>query len=116
MKALNGMAIVPRVTAVTSSAAPTPNADTTDLYDMTALATDPTFGAPTGTPLNGQKLIVRIKDNGTARAPSWNAVYVAGGAALPTTTVAGKILTIGFMYNSSNSLNKWMCLAASQEV
>lgn len=116
--AISGTTItnIPRVNGTTSSATPTPDADTTDLYNLTALAEAATFGAPTGTPVNGQKLIIRIKDNGTARALAWNASYVAGGTTLPTTTVLSKILHVGFMYNTDNSLNKWMCLASQQEV
>lgn len=105
-----------RVTAATNSdTAPTPNADTTDIYTFTALSVAPTFGAPTGTPVNGQKLIIRIKDNGTARALNWNAAYVAGGASLPTTTVINKTMHLGFIYNTDNSLNKWMLIAKSEE-
>jgi hypothetical protein len=106
---------VTRVTGTTSSATPTPDADATDLYSLTALATNPTFGQPTGTPANGQKMMIRIKDNGTARTLSWNAAYVAGGVSLPTTTVAGKIMHLGFIYNTDNSLNKWMLIAKSEE-
>lgn len=104
-----------RVNGTTSSSTPTPDIDTTDLYDLTALAANATFGAPTGTPFNGQKLLIRIKDNGTARTLSWNGAYVAGGAALPTTTVISKILYVGFIYNTANALNKWQCVASSQE-
>jgi hypothetical protein len=107
--------IAPRVASTASSATPTPNADTTDLYDLTALTEAAAFGAPTGTPVNAQKLIIRIKDNGTARALTWDAAYVAGGITLPTTTVLSKILTLGFMYNTANSLNKWMLIASAQE-
>lgn len=106
----------PRVTSATSSASPTPNADNTDLYALTAQAATATFGAPTGTPANGQKLIIRIKDNGTAQTLNWNAAYVAGGPTLPTTTVISKTLHLGFIYNTDNSLNKWMLVAKSQEV
>lgn len=106
---------VPRVTTTASSTTPTPNADTTDLYSVTALAAGATFGAPTGTPVNGQKLIIRIKDNTTIRALAWNASYVAGGVNLPSTTISGKIMTIGFIYNTDNSLNKWQCVALAQE-
>jgi hypothetical protein len=105
----------PRTVSVTSSATPTPNADVTDLYDVTALAAGATFGNPTGTPLNGQKLIIRIKDNATARALTWGSAYVAGGVALPSTTILSKILTLGFIYNSANALNKWQLVASSQE-
>lgn len=103
----------PRVSSTTSSATPTPNADTTDIYILTALATAPTFGAPTGSPSQGQKLIIRIKDNGTARALAWNAIYRAMGTALPTTTVLSKTLYLGFIYNSTDT--KWDLVASAQE-
>lgn len=102
-----------RVTSEASNATPTPNADTTDVHIITAQAAAATFGAPTGTPTQGQMLIVRIKDNGTARALSWNSG--AGGyrassdLALPTTTTVSKTLYCGFMYNATDS--KWDLLA-----
>jgi hypothetical protein len=108
--------INPRVTTITSSSTPTPNGDNTDLFTITALAAAATIAAPTGTPVNGQKLMMRIKDNGTAQTLAWNSIYVAGGVALPATTVASKILTLGFMYNTDNGLNKWCLIASSQEV
>ena len=107
--------VTQRVGGTASSTTPTPDADAQDLYDLTALAAGATFGAPSGTPTNGQKLIIRIKDNGGAQTLAWNAAYVAGGVALPTTTVAGKILTLGFIYNTANSLNKWQLVASAQE-
>lgn len=96
-----------------SSATPTPNGDTTDHYTVTALAAGATFGAPTGTPTDGQNLVIRIKDNGTARTLAWNAIYRAVGVTLPTTTVISKTLYLGFKYNSADS--KWDCLATAQE-
>ena len=68
-----------------------------------------------GTPTNKQTLIYEIKDNGTARAITWGTSFVAGGVALPTTTVISKILTVGFIYSTANSLNKWRCVASTQE-
>jgi hypothetical protein len=109
-------ALIPRVTSVASSATPTPNADTTDLYDLTAQAAAAAFAAPTGTPHNAQRLTIRIKDNGTARALTWDAVYVAGGVAIPSTTVLSKILTLEWIYNTANALNAWQLVAAAQEV
>jgi len=107
--------LAPRVTGTTSSATPTPNADTTDLYSLTALALPAAFGTPTGTPVNGQPLLIRIKDNGTARGLTWSGGYVAGGVALPATTVLSKIVTITLRYNTDNGLNKWQCVAVAQE-
>lgn len=108
--------VVEEITATTDAAAPAPTGGSLrNAYDLTALAQAATFAAPSGSPANWNRLIIRIKDNGTARALSWNAAYVAGGVALPTTTVISKILTVGFIYNTSNGLNKWMCVASAQE-
>lgn len=116
---LSNKAIQKRVASTTSSATPAPNADTTDVFDLTAQAATAAFAVPTGTPVDSQTLIVRIKDNATARAITWASAtggYVAGGVALPSATVTGKYLHVGLMYVTSNSLNKWMCLSSVQEV
>ena len=102
-----------RANGTASSATPTPNADTTDVYYITAQAEAATFGAPTGTPHNGQKLIIRILDNGTARALAWNAIYASRGATLPATTVLGKTHYVGLIYNSNTTT--WDCVAATAE-
>lgn len=96
-----------------SNATPTPNSTAYDIHLITAQAAAAAFAAPTGTPTVPQRLIIRIKDNGTARALSWNAIYRAMGNALPTTTVLGKTLYLGFMYNPTDS--KWDLIAAAQE-
>lgn len=95
--------INPRVTSTASSATPTPNADTDDEYILTALAAGATFAAPTGTPVQGQKLLIRIKDNATPRTLAWNAIYRAGDVPLPTTTVTSKTMYAGFIYNSTDT-------------
>lgn len=102
-----------RVTSVTSSATPTPSATTDDMYLLTALAAGATFAAPAGSPTQGQRLMVRIKDNGTARALAWNAIYRGVGVSLPTTTVASKNLYLGMIYNATDT--KWDVVALSQE-
>lgn len=111
---LTNKRITKRVGTVTSSTTPTPSADSHDVYTVTALAAGATFGAPTGTPTEGQGLIIRIKDNGTARTLAWNAIYRAIGFELPTTTVISKTMYLGFIYNATDS--KWDLLAVSQEV
>jgi hypothetical protein len=105
-----------RADGVASNAAPTPNADTTDLYYLSALADNATFGAPTGSPVEGQKLIIRIIDAGAAKTLAWDAGaggYIARGTALPTTTVISKYLYVGFLFNAIANL--WDCVASSQE-
>jgi hypothetical protein len=106
---LTNKRITQRVGTTASSATPTPTGDDSDLYTITALAEDAAFAAPSGTPTNGQKLMIRIKDNGTARALSWNAIYRAGDIPLPTTTVSGKTMYLGFVYNKADS--KWDLVA-----
>lgn len=106
--------LTPRIGTVASSSTPTPNADTDDDFTVTALATNATFGAPTGTPTNGQEMTIRILDNGTARTLAWNAIYKAIGVTLPTTTVISKYLYVKCKYCSADS--KWHVLAVGQEV
>lgn len=106
----------PKTNTVASSATPEIDVDTTDIFTITALAvaiTSMTSGL-SGTPVNGQKLIIRIKDNGTARAIAWGASFASRGASLPTTTVVGKYLYVGLIYNSTASV--WDCVAVAQEV
>jgi len=112
---LTNKRITSRVTAIASNATPTINTDNCDAVDITALAADITSMTTnlTGTPTNFQKLIIRIKDNGTARAITWGASFEARGVSLPTTTVISKVLTIGFIYDTTTS--KWGCVASAQE-
>lgn len=102
---LTNKRITQRLTTITSSSTPTPDSDASDMFTVTALAANATFAAPTGTPTDGQTLLIRIKDNGTARTLAWNAAYRAGDIALPTTTVLSKTMYCQFIYNSADS--KW---------
>lgn len=97
--------IFKRTTTISSSSSPTPNADTDDIFSISALAGDATFGAPTGTPSPNQTIIFIIKDNGTARNLSFNAIYRVGEIGFPTSTTLGKVLYLGFIYNATD--NKW---------
>jgi hypothetical protein len=110
---LTNKRVSPRSTSEASSATPTINTDNVDAHDITALATAVTSMTTnlSGTPTAFQKLIVRFKDNGTARAITWGAGFVANGVALPTTTVISKLLTVGFIWNGST----WGCVASAQE-
>jgi hypothetical protein len=76
----------------------------------TGLAQAAVFGAPTGTPVHGQKLRITILSDGSARALSWNAAYRFGDVAAPTTTVLSKTQYIGFIYNGVAT--KWDCVGA----
>jgi hypothetical protein len=105
--------VTTRVVTITDTGTAPVNADITDLYEITALAQALTFAAPTGTLLNGQGLMYRIKDVTTARALAFNAIFVPAGVALPTTTVLGKWMHLAFIYNTT--LVKWQLIAVAQE-
>jgi hypothetical protein len=112
----DGGLITPRITTIASHATPTINTDDCDAVTITAQAEAITSMTTnlSGAPVNFQKLIIRIKDNGTLRAIAWGASFVAKGVALPTTTVATKLLTTGFIYDTVAAT--WGCVASVQEV
>lgn len=112
---LTNKRITQRVSAEASSATPTINTDNVDAHSITAIGTDITSMSSnlSGTPTNFQKLIIRFKDDGTARAIAWGTSFEARGVALPTTTVISKVLTVGFIYDTVTS--KWGCVASAQE-
>lgn len=107
--------ITKRITTITSSATPTINTDNCDAVTITALAANITSFTTnlSGTPNDFDELIIRIKDNGTARTLAWGASFEAKGVALPTTTVISKVLTVKFIYDSVTS--KWGCVASVSE-
>lgn len=92
---------IPRVISAASyTTSVTIPADSVDLFQITAQAGALLFNAPSGTPNNGELLVIRIKDNGTARALTYNAIF---NWSPPSTTVLGKYLVMCFMYNSVTS-------------
>ena len=103
--------IIPEVQSTTSTATLTPNANNDDVVSLSAQAVALTVAAPSGTSSDGQKLIIRIKDNGSTQTINWNGVYAAGGASLPTATVAGKWHHVGLIYNVNTTT--WLCVAAT---
>lgn len=107
--------ITPRAAQIASNATPTFNTDSLDLLSITALAVAITSMTTnmSGTPTNGQKLSIRIKDNGTSRAITWGTKFLAKGATLLTATVAGKLWTGTFEYDTVTAA--WGLLTASQE-
>lgn len=112
---LTNKRFTPRITTITSEGTPTVNTDNCDAVTITAQAAAITSMTTnlTGTPVNFQQLVYRIKDNGTARAITWGASFEACGAALPTTTVLGKRLYVIFLYDTVAA--KWGCVSTSQE-
>lgn len=72
-------------------------------FNLTAQAGALVIANPSGSPLDGQSFLFRIKDNGTARGISWGANYRGVGVTLPNTTVIGKTLYIGGKWNAADT-------------
>ena len=102
----------PRVQSVTSASTVTP-VSTNDLVKITAQAAALALANPTGTWDEGQPLMIRIKDNGTARAITWDTNYRAIGITLPTTTVLSKTTYVGIIYNSTDG--KWDAIGVTTQ-
>ena len=96
----------PRVaSAGSTSGTLTPNGNTTDTFNAFGLTGAITVATPSGTPVDGQRLILRFEDNGTARGITWtggSGAYRAVGITLPTTTTSGKVTYVGCIYNSTD--------------
>lgn len=107
---LTNKRITQRVVTTADDTTAVIDVDTTDVYELSAIANDTDFST-TGTPTDGQNLIIRFKDDGGAEAITWNAIFVAIGVTAPSTTVAGKWHYVGCQYNSAAS--KWHILATA---
>ena len=110
---LTNKRIDPRVSSTTSTASITPDISAFDQYAVTAQAAALAINAPTGTPVDGNRLIFRLLDNGTARALTWDATYTAIGVTLPTTTVVNKTTYVGCIYNANNT--RWDVVAVTTQ-
>lgn len=92
-----------------------PNINQYEQFNINAQAGALTIAAPTGTPYERQKFIIRIRDNGTARTLTWNSTYTPIGVTLPTQTRGNvnKVLYVGCMYNAN--LSRWDVIAVAEE-
>jgi hypothetical protein len=111
---LSNKRLDPRVSSAASASSVTPDIASYDIYAYTALAANLTINAPTGTPVDGNKLLFRILDDGTSRTLTWNATFTAIGVALPTATVPNKTTYVGCIYNANNT--RWDVIAAITQV
>lgn len=105
--------IAPRVVSATNyTTSCTIDASVTDRYFITAQAGALLFNNPSNA-TNGQTIIIRIKDNGTARALTWDTQFRGIIASLPNTTRISKTMYITVVYNSTDT--KWDMVALADE-
>lgn len=84
------------------------NIDSFDQYNLFGLTDSVNILIPTGTPIDGQRLLIRILDDGLgARNISWTTTGVGSfrevGVSLPSVTTLNKIMYVGGVYNSQFS-------------
>ena len=106
--------VTPRAVAVADATSITPNSDTSDVVTQTntQVAGTLTIANPTGTPTDGQKLIIRIK-TANAQTYSFGTSYAfSTSVTAPTTIAAGKTDYLGCIWNATNS--KWDVVAVDQ--
>lgn len=105
--------IDPRVVSMSDATSFTPTGDTADQNTQanTQATGTLTANAPSGTPVNGQKLIIRIKST-NVQTFAWNAIYRGSNTVvLPVaTTGSSKTDYFGFIYNAADTL--WDCVSA----
>lgn len=104
----------PRVNSITNTATLTFDVDSYEIVVVTAQSQAITIASPTGTPVHGQAILIRLRDNGTARAITWNAVFAPVGVTLPTTTTASKVTYVAARWNATQS--RWDVLSVGREV
>ncbi len=103
---LTNKRVNPRSTTLTNSTSWTPNSDTHDFEANNSLAGACTINEPSGTPVQGQRLTLRIGSDSSAHALTFNAIFRASSdLALPTTTTGDAGMYLEFIYNST--VTKW---------
>lgn len=109
---LTNKSVQPRMVSLADATSITINGDTTDVATQinTQATGTLTVNAPSGTPYDGQKIVLRIKST-NVQTYAWNAIF-AGGSIVPlpiNTTGSNKYDYIGLMYNAA--LAKWLTVA-----
>lgn len=90
-----------------------------DLYDQVnySLTGSSSFSNPSGTPVNGQKLSIRIYAASLQTISSWSSSsggYRAIGVTLPISAQPGKTIYVGCIWNSTDSF--WDVVAVATQI
>ncbi len=108
-----GAKITPRVVSMTDATSFTPTGDTADINTQANTQATGTLTAnvPSGTPLNGQVLLIQIKST-NVQTFSWDGIYVGSTTtALPVTTTGGT-KTDKFFFQYNTDVSKWQIINA----
>jgi len=109
---ITGSRINPRTATTASVGIYTPNIDVADVFTITGQTASLAFNNPSGSPVNGQRMIIRIEDDGVgARALNFTGSQYRASTelAFPASSSLSKTLYLGFIYNSTDT--KWDLLA-----
>lgn len=102
VQTLTNKKIVLRVLSATApGATPAIDTDNYDWVNWIELATGITGITLTGTPGEGQGLIIAVTDNGTHQTLALGSGFEDSTLTIPTTTIAGEKLEMLFNYNSA---------------
>ncbi len=124
-KILAAKGILPRVNAQTTTASPWAwNSDDYDQQSFSALANALTINADAGTPTDGEKQILRFKDNATPRVLTFTGgaskafrdmtgALTVSGSNFTYTTVASKTVYFGCVYNGADA--RWDIIAVTAQ-
>lgn len=109
---LTNKTVQARVVVIADATSITINADTTDVATQanTQAVGTLTVNAPTGTAVNGQKLILRLRST-NVQTFAWNAAFQGStDIGLPTASSGATLYDyVGFIYNSTAA--KWQMIA-----
>jgi hypothetical protein len=108
---LSGKGITQRVVTTTDDSTAVIDCTITDQYQLSAVANATEFTV-TGTPTDGQKLLIRYKDAGVGKGLTFTG-FTAIACTLPTTTTASKWGYVFSVYNLAATT--WHVLAVGTE-
>lgn len=92
----------PKIQSITSSSIVTPNFNNDELVIITEQNTSLTLANPSGTPTNGQSILIRMKAI-SLQIIAYGSQYRAIGITLPTIIGANKTIYLGCIWNSEDT-------------
>lgn len=115
---LSGNVQLPSQSLIQSSTSPIPiNTSDYAVLSVNGHSVNIVISSDTGIPKDGQKFLIRLKDDGTARSITWpttGKTFRAVGGALPTVTTPGKLVYVECIYNEMDAV--WDVVRVTHEI